>query len=294
MIRRSSDSRQLIGGKGNYAPASASDNLPFLLKIASTPEGFGGKGIRTPDFQLAKLALYQLSYAPAFRIAECRLAIADFKKLFSWVPAFLGDSDRNKNAGCRSCDHIRHLVVSPSRSVRRGEKCSSDTGRVDRPPGNLAGFVDVPGLFKSRCVARGFESVEICHHAVFPNKSAAISVRVAGKPDHLPLLIDSIGFAVHIAGKETETLHSARGRPDECLEKVAIRVVRRTSEANHIAALVNVRRRVPPRRAKISKIDNLAVVPKQRMLCRETADSLIADSGNADRLSLFVDACRRA
>src|SRR5437899_12727295 len=64
MIRRSSDSRQLIGGKGNYAPASASDNLPFLLKIASTPPGFGGKGIRTPDFQLAKLALYQLSYAP--------------------------------------------------------------------------------------------------------------------------------------------------------------------------------------------------------------------------------------
>ena len=25
---------------------------------------FGGKGIRTPDIQLAKLALYQLSYAP--------------------------------------------------------------------------------------------------------------------------------------------------------------------------------------------------------------------------------------
>src|SRR6266436_6668893 len=91
MIRRSSDSRQLIGGKGNYAPASASDNLPFLLKIASTPEGFGGKGIRTPDFQLAKLAHYQLSYAPAFRIAECRLAIADFnpESFRSWVPAFL-------------------------------------------------------------------------------------------------------------------------------------------------------------------------------------------------------------
>jgi hypothetical protein len=27
--------------------------------------GCGGKGIRTPDIQLAKLALYQLSYAPA-------------------------------------------------------------------------------------------------------------------------------------------------------------------------------------------------------------------------------------
>jgi hypothetical protein len=41
--------------------------------------GFGGKGIRTPDFQLAKLALYQLSYAPG-RIAECRLPICDCKK----------------------------------------------------------------------------------------------------------------------------------------------------------------------------------------------------------------------
>src|SRR6266581_9176829 len=225
---------------------------------------------------------------------DWRLPISTPKNFRGCVPVLLGDSDRNKNAGCRSCDHIRHLVVSPSRSVRRGEKCSSDTGRVDRPPGNLAGFVDVSGLFQPRGVAGLFEVVEISHNAIFPNKSAAISVRVAGKPDHLPLLVDSIGFAVDIAGKETETLHSARGRPDECLEKVAIRVVRRTSEANHIAALVNVRRRVPPGRAKISKIDNLAVVPKQRMLCRETADSLIADSGNADRLSLFVDACRRA
>ena len=36
---------------------------------------FGGKGIRTPDFQLAKLALYQLSYAPfidfGLRIVYC-------------------------------------------------------------------------------------------------------------------------------------------------------------------------------------------------------------------------------
>ena len=31
---------------------------------SSTRAKTGGKGIRTPDFQLAKLALYQLSYAP--------------------------------------------------------------------------------------------------------------------------------------------------------------------------------------------------------------------------------------
>jgi hypothetical protein len=33
--------------------------------MAETSSNSGGKGIRTPDFQLAKLALYQLSYAPA-------------------------------------------------------------------------------------------------------------------------------------------------------------------------------------------------------------------------------------
>jgi hypothetical protein len=57
----------------------------------------GGKGIRTPDFQLAKLALYQLSYAPA-GIAEFRLLIFDCK-------------EEKKNAGCR-CDpsSIRQFV----------------------------------------------------------------------------------------------------------------------------------------------------------------------------------------
>jgi hypothetical protein len=41
--------------------------------------GFGGKGIRTPDFQLAKLALYQLSYAPA-RTAEVSIADLRFQE----------------------------------------------------------------------------------------------------------------------------------------------------------------------------------------------------------------------
>jgi hypothetical protein len=37
----------------------------------------GGKGIRTPDFQLAKLALYQLSYAPQeISNFDCRFSIA--------------------------------------------------------------------------------------------------------------------------------------------------------------------------------------------------------------------------
>jgi hypothetical protein len=33
--------------------------------MLSKPKFGGGMGIRTPDIQLAKLALYQLSYTPA-------------------------------------------------------------------------------------------------------------------------------------------------------------------------------------------------------------------------------------
>ena len=50
--------------------------FPFLLDVASRPTGFGGKGIRTPDFQLAKLALYQLSYAP---LNQIRLSNFEFR-----------------------------------------------------------------------------------------------------------------------------------------------------------------------------------------------------------------------
>jgi hypothetical protein len=42
---------------------------PYLSAIRNpVSEIIGGKGIRTPDFQLAKLALYQLSYAPVLRL----------------------------------------------------------------------------------------------------------------------------------------------------------------------------------------------------------------------------------
>ena len=36
---------------------------PFT-DVTSTPGGFGGKGIRTPDLLIANETLYQLSYTP--------------------------------------------------------------------------------------------------------------------------------------------------------------------------------------------------------------------------------------
>jgi hypothetical protein len=61
----------------------------------------GGKGIRTPDFQLAKLALYQLSYAPGeFSILDCGARIANGREAMSRASAV----SANAEAGCRSCE----------------------------------------------------------------------------------------------------------------------------------------------------------------------------------------------
>jgi hypothetical protein len=63
-FRNSKSGFRIIGGNGIDSYLSASEPL-FVGFCLRAPADFGGKGIRTPDFQLAKLALYQLSYAPA-------------------------------------------------------------------------------------------------------------------------------------------------------------------------------------------------------------------------------------
>src|SRR5437763_7432520 len=59
-----------------FAKATARQSSLHSTTRAKT----GGKGIRTPDFQLAKLALYQLSYAPVLMIAKCGLSIGGCKE----------------------------------------------------------------------------------------------------------------------------------------------------------------------------------------------------------------------
>ena len=51
----------------HYSPPSLRSGVAALL-FAALQAKAGGKGIRTPDFQLAKLALYQLSYAPGTEV----------------------------------------------------------------------------------------------------------------------------------------------------------------------------------------------------------------------------------
>ena len=64
-------SRSLAAPDIGFAPFGP----PPLHYGVAAPKAFGagGKGIRTPDFQLAKLALYQLSYAPG--LTDFRMSI---------------------------------------------------------------------------------------------------------------------------------------------------------------------------------------------------------------------------
>ncbi len=83
-------------------------------------EKFGGKGIRTPDIQLAKLALYQLSYAPVLN-ADFRVPGADCKRKSGlrtlgsesrYAPRFISLSRKTKNAGPRGGRGPAFLCVS--------------------------------------------------------------------------------------------------------------------------------------------------------------------------------------
>ena len=99
----------------------------------------GGKGIRTPDFQLAKLALYQLSYAPGseFSNVDCRLSIARQEK---------------QNAGCRSSKS-----TSGTRCFSSLPYCETGTVKyaVNTPViGSIALPVICPALFMSLALAR--------------------------------------------------------------------------------------------------------------------------------------------
>ena len=78
-----------------FAKATARQSSLFPTTRAKT----GGKGIRTPDFQLAKLALYQLSYAP------------------QGLPNFDCNEEKT-SAGCRSYESgIRPVCVSSNRQI---------------------------------------------------------------------------------------------------------------------------------------------------------------------------------
>ena len=56
--------RAKTGGKGITLPLVHPIMKALSIEFTSTPGGFGGKGIRTPDLLIANETLYQLSYTP--------------------------------------------------------------------------------------------------------------------------------------------------------------------------------------------------------------------------------------
>jgi hypothetical protein len=97
---------------------------------ATTPKAFGagGKGIRTPDFQLAKLALYQLSYAPAeLSILDCGLRIANLGGGVCELPICdlgtirtLGEADAGWRSDDRHPGFVRFSAKLRSRAMESG------------------------------------------------------------------------------------------------------------------------------------------------------------------------------
>ena len=62
----------MLEARGLIAVAIHPLQASQILRSLHAPHG--GKGIRTPDIQLAKLALYQLSYTPGESLARgCRV-----------------------------------------------------------------------------------------------------------------------------------------------------------------------------------------------------------------------------
>src|SRR5436305_6085447 len=157
-------------------------------------------------------------------------------------------------------------------------RCSHHCIRIESSSCNFSVVVYVFGSFDGGRKVWLLQAVEILHNAVLPNKSATISIDVTGESYHLPAFVDSIGFAMDITGKETERLHSVFDCPNECLEKVAIRVVRRTGEPDDIALSIDRRRRIPKKSPEVAKVRHPAVFPKHRVRRSVSPNSLVADT----------------
>jgi hypothetical protein len=97
--------------------------------------GAGGKGIRTPDFQLAKLALYQLSYAPRGTIADCRLRTAECKRA---LPEASRRDMATENGKCRMA--IFPIAIQHSGASSNGQSCV----RALRKAAPISPFVIAP------------------------------------------------------------------------------------------------------------------------------------------------------
>jgi hypothetical protein len=100
--------------------ASASKMFPSCYTLPPRLRGFGGKGIRTPDFQLAKLALYQLSYAPFGNPNfECRISNATAKKRGRRYPFGFVRSERFRSSSGTG------MTFTSGKSFLRGSRKSA-------------------------------------------------------------------------------------------------------------------------------------------------------------------------
>jgi hypothetical protein len=120
-----------------FATATARQSLLFSTTRAKT----GGKGIRTPDFQLAKLALYQLSYAPtgtpnAFACSRLMSELPNFDCRFSIARKKRKMPDVDLTIGIRPVLHF--FEPAKLRSCAENAACFSFVSVHQQAPPNMA------------------------------------------------------------------------------------------------------------------------------------------------------------
>jgi hypothetical protein len=113
--------------------------------------------------------------------------------------------------------------------VTRGRQESVNVaGAGQTPAGDLSPRIDVVSQKQEQGRPSANQSVEVAHHAVSPQESAAVVVHVARKADRPALVVNAESAAGKVTGERAEILHAGVLRPEESVAGCVARQIRAT------------------------------------------------------------------
>jgi len=156
------------------------------------------------------------------------------------------------------------------------------------PAGNLAAIIDVRAadavVVQIQRGARADQSVEIAHHAVFPEEDSAVPTGIARAAYHLSFIANPTGGTKDISGKGAEILHMVFFGPEEGMGGDPVGQNRVT---NDLTPVIDDEWDSAVGAAQIAQVKRPAVLPKQGV-----DDGLAirrATSRYTDHLAMVVD-----
>jgi hypothetical protein len=143
--------------------------------------------------------------------------------------------------------------------------------------------IDVIGIKQLRR-PRWRKAVEVCHTPVFPNENV-FRTGHRGTDQPLAAVINRVGKAAGITIDCFKILDATCSGPEESVN-VRVCVFR---ESCDLTVIVDCRRRVPGVPTKALQVRNRDAFPEHRVGGAHVAESVFADSGNADHLTSVVE-----